>query len=475
MSRMHVDGYLIDRNGADKMNDKKLASEILELVGTKRNIQGVTHCMTRLRFNLKDDTQAETDKIKELEGVMGVATSGGQYQIIIGTNVSQVYLEVESILADSVTPSKSENTQASAAEEGNLFNRFFKLISGIIFPVMGVMTATGILKGVLAGLTSFNVIGTDSGIYSILYSFADGFFYFMPIILGFSAANKLKSNPYIGATIGAALVYPGIVTLYNDGVDLTFFKVPVVLTSYGNSVFPVIAGVMLAAWLEKKLEPKIPAAIKLFTVPLLTLLITVPLTFLVLGPLMTVISDVLATGTQSIYNFSPILTGIILGAFWQLVVIFGLHYAFIPILINNIATLGEDPINAILNVTVFALAGAAIGFALKQKDQKKRALGFSTGITGLFGVTEPIIYGIAIPYKKPFIAAFIGGGLAGAITAGMGARMYGFGGNALFAAPLFINPKGMDVSFTAYLIASLVAFVVPLVISYVITKADDTI
>lgn len=457
------------------MDYKKIAAEVVGKVGGNSNIVSVTHCMTRLRFVLKDNKQANDEEIKKIPGVLGVAVSGGQYQVIIGTEVSSVYTEIVNTMDVTGGGSIDVDEGDIPKEDGNLFNRFFKLISGIIFPVMGVMTAGGIIKGVLAGLTSFNVLSEASGTYQILYSFADGFFYFLPVILGFSAANKFKSNPYIGATIGAALVYPSIVSFYNEGIALTFLKIPVVLTSYGNSVFPIIAGVAVAAYIEKKIDHKMPTTVKLFATPLITLIITVPLTFLVVGPIMTIISDFLASGTQSIYNFSPILTGVILGAFWQLIVIFGLHYAFIPILINNIATLGADPINAILNVTIFALAGSAIGFAMKQKNKEKRALGFSTGITGLFGVTEPIIYGVALPYKKPFIAAFIGGGIAGGITAGMGAKMFGFGGNAIFAAPLFINPEGIDNSFTAYIIASLIAFFVPLVISYIITIKEEVI
>ena len=453
------------------MDYSSLAKQLISEVGGKENIRNVTHCMTRLRFVLKDDKVPNTKNVKQIPGVLGVTISGGQYQVIIGTEVSKAYDKVCEILG--IQEQQTPEEIIDDNEKAGLFNRFFKLISGIIFPVMGVMAAVGIMKGLLAGLTSFNLLSTENGTYQILYAFADGFFYFLPIILGFSAAVKFKSNPYIGATIGAALVYPNIVTLYNEGTNITFMKIPVVLTSYGNSVFPIIAAVALAAYVERRVKKVVPSSVQLFLTPFITLSITVPLTFLVIGPIMTYISDILASSTQAIYGFSPIITGIILGAFWQLVVIFGLHYAFIPILINNIATMGEDPINAILNVTVFALAGAAIGFALKQKDKVKRSLGFSTGLTGLFGVTEPIIYGIALPYKKPFIAAFIGGGIAGGITAAMNAKMFGFGGNALFAAQLFINPEGIDVSFIAYLFASTIAFFVPLLLTYLFVSRDD--
>ncbi|MCE4047599.1 MULTISPECIES: PTS transporter subunit EIIC [Bacillaceae] len=450
------------------MDYTKLAESVVSEIGGKENVSSITHCMTRLRFVLKDESKANTEAIKKIQGVLGTAVSGGQYQIIVGTGVSKAYDQVIKLLSIEHEQS-AQNTERSSQVKEGAFNRFFKLISGILFPVMGVMTAAGIIKGLLAGFTSFQLLSTESGTYQILYAFSDGFFYFMPIILGVSAAMKLNSNPFVAATIGAGLVYPNITALYNEGAHITFLQIPVVLASYGNSVFPIIAAVALAAFIEKRIKDKVPDAVKFFLTPLLVLIITVPTTFLLIGPLMTYLSDILASGTQAVYGISPVITGIILGAFWQLVVIFGLHYAFIPILMNNITTMGEDPINAILNVTVFALAGAAIGFALKQKDKANRSLGFSTGMTGLFGVTEPIIYSIAIPYKKPFVAAFIGGGIAGGITAFMNAKMYGFGGNALFAAPLFINPKGIDSSFTAYIISALVAFFVTLAITYILT------
>lgn len=457
------------------MDYSKLAKSVVSEIGGKENVSSVTHCMTRLRFVLKDESKANTENIKQIQGVLGITVSGGQYQIIVGTGVSKAYEKVTDILGINSSENIMESNSYDNEQTGGAFNRFFKLISGILFPVMGVMTAAGIIKGLLAGLTSFQILSSESGTYQILYAFSDGFFYFFPIILGVSAANKLKSNPYIAAAIGAGLVYPNITALYNDGAHITFLQIPVVLANYGNSVFPIIAAVALAAYIEKSIKNRVPESVKFFLTPLIVLIITVPLTFLAIGPIMTYISNILASGTQSIYSLSPVITGVILGAFWQLVVIFGLHYAFIPILINNITTMGADPINAILNVTVFALSGAAIGFALKQKNKEKRFLGFSTGMTGLFGVTEPIIYSIAIPYRKPFIAAFIGGGIAGGITAFMNAKMYGFGGNAIFAAPLFINPEGIDASFTAYIIASITAFFVTLALTYILTGKHSTI
>lgn len=440
------------------MDYKVLAKQLVELVGGEKNIESVTHCITRLRFVLNDEKIAKTEDIKGTKGVLSVVQQGGQYQVVIGNQVEKAYnavCEVIGIKDNDVIIEK--NTKV---KKDTTFNAFFKTISGIFSPVLGALGGAGLMKALLAICTTFGILTTNSGTYKILYAFADGFFYFLPIILGFSAAIKFKSNPYLGAAIGAALVYPSIITAFNEKAAVTFLGIPVVLMSYISSVFPIIMAVYVAAKLENFFKKSLPSVLQLMFIPFFTALIVVPLTFLVIGPIGTYISRGLAAGTFGIYNFSPIIAGIILGAFWQLIVILGLHYAFIPILINNIMTMHKDPVNAILSVTVYALAGVALGFALKVKDKDKKAFGFSNVITGLLGITEPIIYGIALPYKKTFICAFIGGGIAGAITAGAGVAMYGFAGGGLLAAPMFINPAGMDKGFTIYLLASAVAFIV---------------
>lgn len=441
-----------------------LAKQVVELIGGKENVENLTHCVTRLRFVLKDEKIAKTDEIKNIKGVLSVIKQGGQYQVVIGTEVKKAYNEVckELGMVEGATEIKKEESE----KKDTLFNAFFKTIIGIISPVLGVLGASGILKGVLSLSTTFHLLAPTDGTYQILYAFADGFFYFLPIILGFSACLKFKSNPYLGAAIGAALVYPNIITAYGQHTSLTFLGVPVVLMSYTSSVFPIIMAAYVAAKLERFFTEKLPTAFKSMFSPCITAIIVVPLTFLVIGPIATYISSGLAALTSGLYNLSPIFTGIFLGAFWQVIVIFGLHYAFIPILINNITTMHQDPINAILCVTVFALAGVSLGFALKIKDKEKKAFGFSNCITGLLGVTEPIIYGIALPYKKTFVCAFIGGGIAGGITAVTGTMMYGFGGGGLLGAPMFISPSGNNSGFIIYLIASAVAFVVSGVLTF---------
>lgn len=452
---------------------KPLAEQIITLVGGKENIETAQNCVTRLRFVLKDESIAKTDEIKATKGVLGVAKQGGQYQVIIGTHVPKVMEAVSTIIGKAPGETVSDPaTEKEDAKKDNLFNTFFKTISGCIFPVLGVLGAAGVLKGFLAILTTVGWLSTTNGTYLILHAVSDAALYFMPIILGFSCGKKFGCNPYITAVLGAALVYPDIVSVYTNKTAISFVGIPVIMASYTNSVFPIILSSYIASKIEVIAKKFIPQILQLMFVPFFVLVISAPLAFLAIGPVMTWVSSGLAAGTQAIYSFSPIIAGILLGAFWQVIVIFGLHYAFIPILINNITTMGQDPVNAILGVTVFALSGVALGYSIKVKDKEQKAFAISTMISGLVGVTEPIIYGIALPKKKPFVCAFVGGGIAGAITAAMGAAMQGFGGAGILAGPLMVK-VGDSNNIIAWVIASVVAFVVSAVLCFITTKRED--
>lgn len=452
------------------MDYRKTAETVIEKVGGKENVVSVMHCITRLRFVLKDEGKADDDAVKAIDGVQGMVKQGGQYQVIIGTSVPKVAEEVAKILGKNLGVS-DETVAEDLKKKDSLFNRFFKTISGCIFPFMGLMIASGMMKGVLTLLVTIGAITSDGGVYQLLYAGADGVMYFLPIIIGFSAGKQFGANPYLTATVGAALVYPNIVSLYNNGASLTFFGIPVVLTSYANSVFPVILSSWVTAKVEKLWKRVIPDMLAMMFVPFLTLVIVIPLTFLAIGPVMTAISDILANGTQALWGLSPIVAGVILGAFWQIIVIFGLHYAFIPILVNNIATYGVDPINAVLGITIMALVGAGLGYALKQKNQKKRVEGLTCALTAFFGVTEPIIYSVALPKKIPFVCAFIGGGLAGGILAASGAAMQGFGNGGVFQILMMISPDN-SMNVVWFVICSVVAIVVSAVLSFIFSKKD---
>ena len=447
---------------------EQLVSDILAGVGGKGNIERATHCATRLRLVLKDDKIVDKEKIDSLEKVAGSVFSGGQYQVIIGLGVPEVHKEFVAAMG-----SPEVDEEVKKEKESNVFNRFFKTLVSIMTPTFGVMGAAGILKGLLALALASHVLSETDGAYQIWYAVSEAFFYFLPIWVGFNASKVFGGNQFIGASLGAALVYPGIVALQTAGTAITFFGIPIVLVNYSQSLFPAILSAYVAAKLEKFFTKHIHETVRWMLAPFLTFFITAPLAFLAIGPAMTWISNGLATIVMTIYNFSPILFGILGGAFWQVVVIFGLHYAFIPILINNSSTLGQDPLNAVFHVTVFALAGAAIGFALKSKNKKNKSLGYSVGITGLVGITEPIIYSVALPYRRQFIYAFISGGIAGAIQGLNHAVAYAFGGSGLLAFPLFVSPDGDFSSLYSFIIAATIAFVGPIVLNLVFGTGEE--
>ncbi|WP_239257077.1 PTS beta-glucoside transporter subunit IIBCA [Listeria ilorinensis] len=445
------------------MNNVDLAKEIVKLVGGKENIRSVIHCVTRLRFKLKDETVAETDKIKALKGVMTVVKSGGQYQVVIGDHVNSVYDEVVKVLG--INPDEAAQDNGEPEHKG-IFNKFVELISGIFMPVLGLMAASGILKGFLTAAVTMGLVDTTAGVYEVLYAASDAMFYFMPIILGFSAGKVFKTNQYLSAAIGAALVYPTLVDMYNNGASLTFLHIPVVLMNYTMSVIPVILAVYFMSKLEKILVKFIPKSLQLIFIPLLLLLIVVPVALIVIGPVSTYASQLLADGALALYSLSPMVTGFLLAGIWQVAVMFGLHWAFIPIFINNISVLGYDPINAMLYCTVFAQTGAVMAVMLKTRDKELRSLSVTATISGFLGITEPAIYGVNLPHKKPFIMACIGSAFGGAIAGLSSAKMFGgFASGGIFGIPMFINPDGLGWDFWGFLLSLVVAFVVALVLT----------
>ncbi|EAC2464628.1 PTS beta-glucoside transporter subunit IIBCA [Listeria monocytogenes] len=446
------------------MNNSDLAKEVVKLVGGKENILSVIHCVTRLRFKLRDENLAETEKIKALKGVMTVVKSGGQYQVVIGDHVSYVYDEVIRVLGIKPDDALQDNPEQ---EHKSIFNKFVELISGIFMPVLGLLAASGILKGFLTAAVTMGLINTSAGVYEVLYAASDALFYFMPIILGFSAGKVFKTNQYLSAAVGAALVYPTLVDMYSNGAHLTFLHIPVILMNYTMSVIPVILAIYFMSKLEKVLVKFIPKSLQLIFVPLLLLLIVVPVSLIIIGPVSTYASQLLAKGALGLYSLSPMIAGFFLAGVWQVAVMFGLHWAFIPIFINNISVLGYDPINAMLYCTVFAQTGAVMAVMLKTRNQELRSLSITATISGFLGITEPAIYGVNLPYKKPFIMACVGSAFGGAIAGMSAAKMFGgFASGGIFGIPMFINPDGIGWDFWGFLISLVVAFSLALILTY---------
>lgn len=447
----------------------QLAKEVVEAVGGKENIISVTNCMTRLRFVLKDDSVPDKEQVGAIKGVKEVMNQGGQYQVIIGTHVSEVVKFVKKEAGVSEDGKADVNKEDyHIVKKDSLWNRFFKVISGCIMPMIGPMIAGGILKGILVILTTAGVLTNTDGTYLVLYAAADALLYFMPIIVGFTCGKVFDCNPYTTATIGAALVYPSLISAIAAEGGITFLHIPISTTTYANTLFPIILASFVASKIEKLAKKILPQIIQLMMVPTVVLAIVVPLSYLVIGPVMQYVSNGLSTIVCGIFAFSPILGGLLFGAFWQMIVLLGLHAAFIPVLMNNLLTQGSDPINAVLGLTVWALAGVALGYSLRNKNPEKRSAGFGSMASALCGVTEPAIYSIAVPNMKLFACAWVGGGIAGAILGGLGGKLYAMAGDGLFRIPAMINPNGLDVSFYGFVACAVLAFAVSAVLAFIV-------
>ena len=462
------------------MKYEKLAKDIIKNVGGKENVSSLTHCVTRLRFKLKDENKANTDVLKNMDGVVTVVKSGGQYQVVIGNHVPDVFADVTAVGGFAAA------SEDDSSENMNAFNKFIDIISGVFAPTLGVLAATGMIKGFNALFVAFNILTDKDGTYQILNAIGDSLFYFLPIFLGYTASKKFKLNEFTGMAIGAAMVYPKIIalttgeplfkvlsgTMFESSVSTTFLGVPVILMNYSSTVIPIIIAIFVASKIEKFFKKVIPDVVKTFLVPFCTLLVIVPLTFLAIGPVSTWAGQLLGAITAAIYNFSPIVAGLFIGAFWQVFVIFGLHWGLVPIAFNNLATLGYDSVLALSIAASFAQTGVVGAILLKTKNKKLKSLAIPAFISGIFGVTEPAIYGITLPKKKPFIISCIGASIGGGIIGFFGSKGYMIGGMGIFALPSYIGPNGMDRGFYGMAIAMVVGLVLGFVMM-LFTKFED--
>lgn len=445
---------------------KKLAKEIVKNVGGESNVNSLVHCATRLRFKLKDKSKANKDAIENLDGVVTIVESGGQYQVVIGNAVADVYQAIGEVSNIKLDASNEEDNEGD--KKAGFLSVAIDTISSIFAPMLSVLCGAGVLKGILMICTTAGWLTEASGTYIILYAAADSVFNFLPMILAFTAAKKFKANQFVAVTVAGALIYPSIATAISGGASISFLGIPVVLMSYTSTVIPIILAVYVLAKLEKFLNKVLPEAVKTFITPTVCLAIITPLTFLVIGPIGTYLGQFLGTLYSTIYNFNPIIAGLIIGAFWQVFVIFGIHWGFVPVAINNIAMYGRDTMLAILGPSNLAQAGASLGVFLKTKDPKVKTIAGSAAITGLFGITEPSIYGVTLKYKKPFIIACISGAIAGAIVAFSGASAGGIVILGLLTIPAFMG-KG----FTLFVIACAIAYFLSAIGTYLFGYSDD--
>ncbi|PJN65999.1 PTS system beta-glucoside-specific EIIBCA component [Paenibacillus sp. GM1FR] len=450
------------------MDHKKMGDDIVRLVGGEANINGLVHCATRLRFDLKDSKKAARETLEKHDGIITVVESGGQFQVVIGSNVAHVYAE---IMKNRDFGGDSSSSAESSGEKTSLLSKVFEIISGSFSPLIPAMAGSGMLKALLTVLTMLGWMSDTSDTYLILSAAGNAVFYFLPIFLGITLGMKLKANPYVAGVIGAALMEPSFTGLMDKGSDVSFLGIPVVMMNYSASVFPIFISISIYAVLDKLLKKIILKDLQLFLVPMIALMIMVPLSAMAFGPFGTTVGDWISSGVTWLIGVSGILSGVVLGGFMTFMVVFGLHWGFTPITIQNIGV-GGDPIEAMAAAAVFAQIGVAFGIFLKAKKNKTlRTLAGSTSLTGLLaGVTEPIVYGLILRYKRVIPIVVIAGAIGGAINGHFGVKMTAYVFHNIFAIPVY-TPT------VVYVIAIACSFAVAAVLTVMFgyeSKTKDT-
>lgn len=464
------------------------AADIIAGIGGADNVRSVIHCITRVRFYLKDQDLANDALVAGLDGVIDIAKAGGQYQVVIGAEVGDVYdAIVRQLPSDAVggdeeaaEPVERPTTVLGWIKYG--FSSLIGVITGSMIPVVGMLAASGILKGILALLTQFNVVESSSDTYQFIDAMSSSMFYFLPIIIGFTAARRLGSDPIIVAIIGGVLCFPSVVTMSNPDAEgyhvvaevgrtvfnSEFFGIPVSLpqgNAYAYSIFPIIVGAWLAARIEPWLKKVIPAVVRPIFAPLIEIFVVSALILVVFGPIVMFISGGIASLVNAVLNLNYPIAGLLIGGFYQCLVIFGLHWAVIPIISAQIADPGYSPLNAIVSATMIAQGGGALAVWLKTRNPRIKRMAGPATISAMCGVTEPAMYGLNLKYGRIFLTASIGGAAGGLVTGLFDVNMWGFTG-AFVGFPSFVNPEGIDSSFWGFWVASFTALIVAFACTY---------
>ncbi|MGQ8872228.1 beta-glucoside-specific PTS transporter subunit IIABC [Paenibacillus sp. TSA_86.1] len=451
------------------MNYKETAKAILDKVGGQENINDFLHCSTRLRMNLKDPNQAKTEEIKAMDGVMGAVYSGGQYQVIIGNDVSYVYNELKEMITINTEGNPEPNKKRDMSFKG-LFESFAGLITGIFQPIIPAIAAAGMFKALLLLCTSLGILSKESQIYALLLTIADSAFYFLPVLLAYSSAQKFKTNPYIAATLAGVLLHPKMITLLGGEVPVEIAGVPVPNISYASSVLPIILTVWLMSYVEKFADKVSPGPVKIFLKPLIVILVMAPLALTVLGPIGNYLGVGLSDGLFWIQGKIGWLTVVILAVFLPFIVMFGMHKVFYPVIFAAMVSPGYETLihSAMLSSNMAQGAGAlAVWFLAKDKKLKQVAL--PAGISGLFGITEPALYGVHLRLKRTLVACMIGAGSAGLFAGIVNLKAYAAVGPGLASLPMFI---GAENNFTYALITAAISIVVTPIAVYFIGFND---
>lgn len=446
--------------------NKNLGKKILDLVGGESNVKNVARCATRLRFTLIDESKAKQKDIEALDGVISVVRNGGQFQVVIGTNVGNIYNQVIEN-----TSFNTDHVQDSGAKKG-VVSAFMETVSALFTPLLPLLAGSGLLRGLVLLCTQLGILSDTSSTYTILTCASTAVFYFLPVLLAYTAAKKFRCSPFISVAIMGALIMPDFTALMGEvgnGAVTQFMGLPIVLMSYTSTVIPAVLSIYIYSHLERLLNKIIPTSVQLCFVPLISLVIMVPVTAGVVGPLGVYLGNAIADIVSTLVNFNGWIAGAVVGGFWNILVIFGIHWAVNPVMIQNVSVLGFDYIVPFTCATNFGMAGATFGTFLKTKDQKMKQFSISALLSIFFaGITEPAIYGVGVKYKKPLIAAFIGGALGGAFMGGRGVKAYAFVFGGLTTIPAFAGP-----TLLYYVIGLAICFFVSMIVMLFLGIDED--
>lgn len=454
-----------------KRNWQATAEEILAAVGGPENITGMTHCATRLRLNLRDLSQCDDAAVKAVDGVVNTVNSAGQYQVLIGTEVPKLYEKFETL----VKGSGAQVDEGAASSDEGIVSRVFSAISGVFAPLLPAMAGSGILRGLLILAVQLGLIVEGTGTYTILYTLCMSVFYFLPVLLAFSSGKRFGASPYISALIGACLLYPDFIALMGDagnGAMSEFFGIPVVLMSYNSTVIPAIVSIWVYSYLYKFLDERIPETLKLVVLPAISLIVMVPATILVIGPLGVYAGEGIAFVVNWLIERSSVLAGILVGGGWSVLVSMGIHWAVNPIMINNIASNGFDYICPFTFACNFAVIGCALGVFLKARNQELKSFAMTGAVTiALSAIIEPTLFGMLVKNKKLFLAQIIGGAVGGAFLGITKVVCTAFVFGSVTTFPAFVSSDPMNFAFA--MIGMAISAIVGGVLGYIFTGKDD--
>ncbi|EEO6567212.1 PTS transporter subunit EIIC [Listeria monocytogenes] len=451
------------------MDTKDLSKQILVNIGGSENVNNVTHCATRLRITVKDEAQINKDKIDGLDGTLGSVNSGGQFQIIIGQNVGRVYEAFSAELegaGDKVE--KEEVVEASTDKKKSVFSNILDTITGIFTPLLPAITAAAMIKTLLVLLDLFHFIDPTGGTYKVLTFAGDTAFYFMPVLVAFSASLKFKLNPYLGALMGLLLIHPSFVTLVADKNPINLFGfMPVTLANYSSTVIPIMLIIWIASYVDRYADKFCPEAVKFFIRPLVTFFVMIPLALVVIGPLGYLVGQGLESVIDTIQVHAIWVLPLIFGALSPIFIMTGMHYAItIPLVLQSISSNGFDMLGIGFLVANIAQGGAAFAVGRYAKATQVKSLAYSSGFTALLGITEPALYGVNLKYKKPFLAVMIAGGISGLLAGILSVKRMTFAPTGLTTLPIFIDPAN-----PWNLVFAILASILSFILAFILTSA----